>query len=141
VKLATSNGESADMVASGEFGFSLVDSDDAHSRIKQGRPIEIVYPDQGNGGVGCMIIPNALVLIKGGPNPDNGKKLLNYLLSKESERKLAFSDAAQIPLHAGVETPPQVKRIEDLKSMKIDYAQVARKMQEIQPFLKEWAGY
>jgi iron(III) transport system substrate-binding protein len=141
VKLSTSNGESADMVASGEFGFSLVDSDDAHSRIKQGRPVEIVYPDQGDGDVGCMIIPNALVLIKGGPNPGNGKKLLDYLLSKESEKKLAFSDAAQIPLHTGVETPPQVKRIEDLKPMKIDYAQVARKMQEIQPFLKEWAGY
>jgi len=141
VKLSTSNGESADLVASGEFGFSLVDSDDAFSRLKQGQPIEVVYPDQGTDEVGCMIIPNALVFIKGGPNPDNGKKLINYLLSAESERKLAFSDAAQIPLHAGVETPAQVKRIENLRSMKIDYSQVARKMQEIQPFLKEWVGY
>jgi len=141
VKLSTSNGESADLVASGEFGFGLVDSDDAFSRLKQGKPIEVIYPDQGANEVGCMIIPNALVFIRGGPNPDNGRKLINYLLSKESEKKLAFSDAAQIPLHAGVETPPQIKKIEDLKSMKIDYAQVARKMQEVQPFLKEWVGY
>ncbi|MBI3681143.1 MAG: extracellular solute-binding protein [Acidobacteria bacterium] len=141
VKLSTSNGESADLVASGEFGFSLVDSDDAFSRIKQGKRVEIVYPDQGPDDVGCMIIPNALVLIKGGSNPDNGKELINYLLSKESEKKLAFSDAAQIPLHAGVATPPQVRKIEDLKTMQVDYAQVARKMQQIQPFLKEWAGY
>ncbi len=46
VKISTSDGESADLVGSGEFGFSLVDSDDAYSRIKQGKPIEIIYPDQ-----------------------------------------------------------------------------------------------
>lgn len=140
VKVSTSNGESADMVASGQFAFSLADSDDAYSRLKQGRPIDIVYPDQGPGEAGCMIIPNALVLIKGGPNPENGKKLIDYLLSKETERKLAFSDAAQIPLHAGVEIPPQLKHIENLKTMNVDYAKVAAKMQEIQPFLKAWAG-
>lgn len=140
VKVSTSNGESADMVASGQFAFSLADSDDAYSRLKQGRPIDIVYPDQSPDEAGCMIIPNALVLIKGGPNPENGKKLIDYLLSKETERKLAFSDAAQIPLHAGVEIPPQLKHIENLKTMNADYAKVAAKMQEIQPFLKAWAG-
>ena len=140
VKVSTSNGESADLVASGQFAFSLADSDDAYSRLKQGRPIDIVYPDQGPNEVGCMIIPNALVLIKGGPNPDNGKRLIDYLLSKETERKLAFSDAAQIPLHTGVEIPPQLKHIENLKTMNVDYAKVAAKMQEIQPLLKAWAG-
>jgi iron(III) transport system substrate-binding protein len=141
VKLSSSNGESADLVATGEFDFALVDSDDAFNRVKQGKPIEIVDPDQGPNGVGCMVFPNAAVLIKGGPNPENGKKLIDYLLSKETERKLAFSDAMQIPLHSGVETPPQVPRIESLKTMSAKYADVARKMQEIQPFLKTWAGY
>ncbi len=141
VKISTSNGESADLVGSGEFGFSLVDSDDAYSRIKRGKQIEIVYPDQGPDEIGCLILPNAVVLIVGGPHPEVGKKLIDYLLSTETERKLAFSDAAQIPLHAGVETPPDVRRIEDLKAMQVSYAEVARKMDEIQPFLKSWAGY
>ncbi len=141
VKISTSNGESADLVASGEFGFGLVDSDDAFSRLKQSKPIEIVYPDQGAADVGCMIIPNAVVLIKGASNPDNGKRLIDYLLTKETERKLAFSDAAQIPLHAGVETPAEIKRIENLKAMKVSYAEVAKKMHDIQPFLKKWVGY
>jgi iron(III) transport system substrate-binding protein len=140
VKISTSNGESADLVSSGEFGFSLVDSDDAFSRIKQGRPIEIVYPDQSVAGWGCMIIPNAVVLIKEGPNPENAKRLIDYLLSNETERKLAFSDAAQIPLHRGVDTPELVPRIEKLKAMQVNYGEVARKMQEIQPYLKAWAA-
>lgn len=140
VKISTSNGESADLVSSGEFGFSLVDSDDAFSRIKQGRPIDIVYPDQSVAALGCMVVPNAVVPIKDGPNPENAKRLIDYLLSKETERKLAFSDAAQIPLHSGVETPERVPRIEKMKTMQVNYADVALKMQEIQPFLKTWVG-
>jgi iron(III) transport system substrate-binding protein len=140
VKMTTSNGESADFVASGQADFALVDSDDAISGKKQGKPVEIVYPDQDQGGVGVLILPNAAVLIKGGPNSENGKKLIDYILSKDTERKLAFADCAQIPLHAGVETPPEVRRIEDMKPMNVVYSDLARKMEEIQPFLKQWAG-
>ena len=138
VRITTSNGESADFVASGDAQFSLVDSDDAFSRLKQDKPIEVVYPDQEEGGLGCMIVPNALLQVRGGPNPENARRLVDYLLSPESERKLAFSDAAQIPLHSGVETPPAVPRIEKLKTMDLDYAEVARKMREIQPALEAW---
>jgi iron(III) transport system substrate-binding protein len=140
VKVATSNGESADFVAAGESAFSLVDSDDAANRIKQGKAVEMIYPDQGDNEVGCFIVPNAVVLIKSGPNPEAGKKLIDYLLSAETERKLAASDAAQIPLHQGVETPAIVRRIENIKTLQTDYATVARKMREIEPLLKQWVG-
>src|SRR6266480_7477676 len=132
VKTTTSNGESADFVAAGQMDFSLVDSDDAVNRKKQGKPVEIVYPDQDPNGLGVLILPNAVVLIKGGPHPENGKRLIDYLLSKSTERKLAFADCAQIPLHSGVDTPPEVRRIEEIKAMRVGYADLARKMEEIQ---------
>ncbi len=141
VKLATSNGESADLVASGEFVFSLVDSDDAVNRIRQGNPVTMIYPDQGKAGIGCLIVPNAAVLIQGAPHPEPAKRLIDFLLSKETERKLAEADCAQIPLHPGVKTPPEVRDIGRIKTMKIDYAKVARKLQEIRSYLKRWAGY
>jgi len=141
VKISSSNGESADLVASGEFDFSLVDSDDAINRIRQSKPIEMVYPDQGKNEIGCLIVPNAAVFINGAPHPANAKKLIDYLLSKETEKKLAFADCAQIPLHAGVDTPKELKHIEQLRTMKINYDEVAEKLQEIQPFLKNWVGY
>src|SRR5213595_1442411 len=140
VKMTTSNGESTDFVATGHVDFSLVDSDDAVNTKKQGKPVEIIYPDQDPNGLGVLILPNAVALIKGGPHAENGKRLIDYLLSKETERKLAFADCAQIPLHAGVDTPPEVRRIEDIKPMRVGYADLAGKMEEIQPFLKEWAG-
>jgi iron(III) transport system substrate-binding protein len=141
VRISTSNGESADFVASGESEFGLVDSDDAFNRIQQGKPVEAVYPDQQEGGIGVLIVPNALVVIKGGPHAAEAHKLVDFLLSRETERKLAYADCAQIPLHAGVETPSHVPHIEKLKTMTVNYAEVAAKMQQIQPFLKEWVGY
>ena len=141
VKMSTSNGESADLVALGAAEFSLVDSDDGFNRIKQGKPIEIVFPDQGDNDVGTLLVPNAVVLIKDGPNPQSARNLIDYLLSKETERKLAFADCAQIPLHAGVPAPTELRPVETIRVMKINYAEVAREMQAIQLTLKDWVGY
>ncbi|NOZ13191.1 MAG: extracellular solute-binding protein [Acidobacteria bacterium] len=139
VAVSTSNGESADFVAAGRYFFSLVDSDDAVNRIRQGKDVVMVYPDQKAGEIGCFIVPNAAVLIKGAPHPETARKLIDYLLSRETERKLAFADCAQIPLHPGVEQPPELKPINKIRVMQVNYAEVAKKMVEIQPFLKGWA--
>jgi iron(III) transport system substrate-binding protein len=140
VKLSPSNGDSADLVARGQFAFSLVDSDDVVNRMNQHEPVTMVYPDQGKDEMGSLIVPNAAVLIAGSPHQGAGKKLIDYLLSRETERKLAFSDAAQIPLHPGVATPPRLQPIEAIKVMKVDYAAIATKLQVIQQFLKSWVG-
>ena len=139
--ISTSNGESTMLVANKEFVFSLVDSDDATNAIRDGKPVRQVYPDQEEGGLGCLVLPNAAVLIKGGPNPANGRKLIDYVLSPQTEHKLAFADCAQIPLHEGVEVPDDVIKIEELKSMKVDFETVAKQLQETQSYLKEWVGY
>ncbi len=140
IAISTSNGESADLVASGQYDFSLVDSDDAINRMRQGKPVIMIYPDQNEGEIGCFIVPNAAVLIKDAPHPKTAKKLIDYLLSPETERKLAFEDCAQIPLHKGVKIPAELKPINELKTMKVNYSDVAKKMLKIQPFLKKWIG-
>ena len=138
IKLSPSNGDSADLVARGEFAFSLVDSDDVVSRMRQHLPIELIYPDQGANDLGCFLVPNAVVLIAGAPHAELGKKLIDYLLSKGTEAKLARSDAAQIPLHSDVEGPPELRPIDKIKTWDVDYAELAAKLQAIQPFLKRW---
>jgi iron(III) transport system substrate-binding protein len=97
----------------------------------------IACPDQGKNQLGCLVLPNAAVLIRNSPHPDAGRKLVDYLLSKETERKLAFADCAQIPLYSGVDTPSDVPKIDRLTTMPVDYAVVARKLQAIQPWLKQ----
>ncbi len=138
VAVSTGNGESADFVASGQYDFSLVDSDDAVNRIRQGKPVSMVYPDQGKDDSGCFIVPNTVILIKGAPHPETAKKLIDYLLTGETEQKLAFADCAQIPLRPGVKIPPELIPIQKLKVMRVNYSAVAKKLTEIQPILKAW---
>ena len=140
-KISTSNGESADLVARGEVNFSVVDSDDAVNRMRQGKPVDMICPDQASGQLGCLILPNAALLLEGAPHLLEAKRLVDYLLSHETERKLAFADCAQIPLHPGVETPSDVPKIGELKVMPANYAAIARTLQDIQPYLKTWMGY
>ncbi len=138
IAISTSNGESADFVASGSYNFALVDSDDAMSRLAQHAPISFVYPDQGRDQIGAFVVPNTVMLIRGAPHPQTAKKLIDYLLSKKVEEKLAFAECAQIPLHEGVPMPKGLKPIEKIKTMRVDYGKVAEKLVEIQPWLKQW---
>ena len=140
VKLSPSNGDSADLVARGQFAFSLVDSDDVVNRMKQHQPVTMVYPDQGARRNRLPYRAQCRSADRRFASSGRGKKLIDYLLSKETERKLAFSDAAQIPLHPGIPMPPQLQPIESIKVMKVNYTEIATKLQAIQPFLKSWVG-
>ena len=62
---------------------------------------------------------------------------MDYLLSKETEAKLAVS-CAQMPLHKNVKTPENVPSLDHIIPMKIDYGQTSKKLEEIQQFLKNW---
>ncbi len=141
IRLTTSNGESADQVAAGQAAVSLVDSDDAINRARRGDPVRMIVPDQQPGGLGCFVVPNAVVLIHGGPHPDTAQRLADFLLSPDTERQLANADCAQIPLHPGVPVPGDVPSLDRIRIMEVSYAAVARKMVAIQPELKAWAGY
>jgi len=138
VRITTSNGESADFVARGEADWALVDSDDAINRMRQGLPVTLVLPDQGPEGMGTLVLPNAVLLIKNGPHPENGKRLIDFLLSPETERKLAFADCAQIPLHPGVETPAELKSFRNMKVLSLDYTATAQLLPQVQKKLQEW---
>jgi len=133
--ISSSNGDIKKKVLGGDIWFGLTDTDDAFTAMQESDDVDIIFLDQK--GVGNLIIPNTLSLIKNSPNQENAKKLFNYLLSKETEKKLAIS-CAQMPLHKNVKTPVSIPSLDSVVSMKIDYVKSAKKLQEIQPFLKTW---
>ncbi len=133
--IATSNGDVKKRVIKGEVACGLTDTDDAFEAIKEGANIGLVFLDQQ--GIGSLIMPNTVNLIKNAPNPENGKKLIDYLLSKETEAKLAKS-CAQMPLHKGVEIPENIPTLDNIIPMKIDYDKTSQKLVEIQDYLKKW---
>lgn len=136
VVIATSNGDVKKRVVQGEVACGLTDTDDANEAIKEGANVGMVFLDQER--MGSLIIPNMVNLVKGAPHPENGKKLIDYLLSRETEAALAIS-CAQMPLHKHVETPDDIPSLDNIVPMRIDYDQTAQKLQEIQNYLKKWA--
>ena len=110
------------------FGFT--DTDDFRKQQVQERPVTIVYPDQAEGQPGTMVIPNTVCRIKGGPNPEWGKQLVDFLLSKEVEALLAKSDSAQIPLRPDVDRPDHVIGPPKFRTMKVDWPAVAASLDD-----------
>lgn len=138
VKMVSSNGEVRRRVAEGDCAAGIADSDDAYEAIKDKKPVSVIYPDER--GIGTLLIPNAVVLIANSPNPENGKRFIDYLLSAETERALAEGDAAQLPLRPNIKGPPSIRGLNDLRPMKVDYHALAVKLDELsRGFLKQWA--
>lgn len=138
VAMLSSNGEVKRRVAAGDFAFGLTDTDDASVAVREGKPIGVIYPDRD--GMGTLLIPNAAVLIAGGPNPDQGRQFIDYLLSSAVEEALAASEAAQMPLRPGVPVPTGFVRLQDIKSMPVDYEDLGPRLETLSSgYLKEWA--
>ena len=135
VKMLIGNTAVRDAVGSGEVPIGIIDTSDAHEAIAYGKPVKIAYPDQGVDHIGAMVIPNTVALIKDGPNPENGKKFIDYMLSRQMEERLAHSVSKQIPLRSGISTPSSVKNIDKIRDMTVDFNQVAEKMEESNKFL------
>ena len=105
VVAATGNAHVMKLVADGEVAVGWTDSDDVHVAVQQGKPVKVIYPDQGEGGRGTLVLPNTVMMIAGCPHPENAKRLIDYLLSPEFEARLAAGASVQMPLHPGVKTP------------------------------------
>ena len=137
VVVATSNGDVKKRVMNGEVAFGLTDTDDAFEAKKESDEVDYIFLDQQDDGIGSLIMPNALSLIKGSPQSENGKKFINYMLSREVEAKLAIS-CAQMPLIKGTEVPGHVPSLDNIKPMEIDYKKTSETLETIQPWLKAW---
>ncbi len=139
VKILSSNGEVRRRVANGQYAIGLTDTDDVHVAMRECKPVGFVYPD--TDGMGTLLVPNAAVLIAGGPNAENGKRFIDYLLGAATEAALARSEAAQMPLRADVELPDgfPFQSVARLKAMSVDYGALADTLEEISGgFLKQW---
>jgi len=126
VVIVDGNSVARDMVVKGKLPLAFTDTDDANVAIQSGKPVKMIYPD--SNGIGTLLIPNTVALIKGCPHPDEGKKLIDYLLSKEVESKLAFCESANMPIRDGVKKPLHVPEFSSIKAMEIDYYKVAENL-------------
>lgn len=136
-RVLAGNKQVARAVAQGSIAFGITDTDDAIIEVEAGMPVAIIYPDQGEGELGTLFIPNTLALIKDSPNPQGAEKLVDYLLSSDVESRLAEGPSAQIPLREGVPASPRVKTPSEVRAMEVDWRAAAEKWDAAAKFLGE----
>ena len=89
--------------------------------------------------MGVLFLPNTVALVKGGPNPAGGKRLIDFLLRPETEKRLAEGGGFQIPLNPAVTAnlPPVVRRPDTVKRMDVKFERAADGWESVQSMLRE----
>jgi iron(III) transport system substrate-binding protein len=90
------NSASVRALIAGHVDFAATDSDDVWLAQRAGESVDTVYPTLG--GKGTLLIPCSVALVRGGPNEGSARKLIDFLVSAETERLLAESAARFIPV-------------------------------------------
>ncbi len=136
VRIVGGSRDAARLVGRGTLACALTDTDDAILELDAGRPVEIILPDQQPGGLGALLLPNTVALIRGAPHRDAGIRLMRYLLSDEVEARLARGRSAQIPLRRGATARSRLPLPENPHWMQIDYAAAAARFADAADFIE-----
>ena len=137
VNLTRGNAHVMRLVRDGELSWGWTDTDDYNRARIDEHPVAMIFPDRGEGELGTLFIPNTVAVMKDAPQPENARKLVDYLLSIEVERELAEREGAQIPLHASLKDEEHQLPIGEMKAMEVDYAEIGAAMTERSVQLKE----
>ena len=136
-QILSGNKQVALAVGRGELAFGLTDTDDAIIERDKGRPVEIVFPDQGADDMGALFIPNTLALIRGAAHGPAARRLVDYLLAPEVESRLAQGPSAQFPLNRRVSVQSRAQPDQPIKHMHVDFAAAADRWDAASQFLRD----
>ena len=106
----------ADQVGAGSYVLGLTDSDDVTNAAADGAKITMVVPDQA--GEGTLAMPTTVGLVHGAVHPAESKRLIDFLISKQVERKLIDMKFARWSVRPGGGPT--------LKALNVDVRQAAR---------------
>ncbi len=123
-------------VARGEAAFGFTDVNDYNVVRAEGAPVAQVVPDQGEGAMGLILLPNTIGILKGSKNTDNARRFVDFMVSAQNERYLAEHNA-QSPFHPDVPRPGHVLDPAQLKLMEIDFEAVGRKLTDVLAQMQE----
>jgi iron(III) transport system substrate-binding protein len=121
------------LVSSGQIMMGLVDTDDACGALKQGEPVAMDFLGQND--LGTLIIPNTVALIAGASHPDEAKKFIDFVLSRQVANLLIQSGWSHIPLRP-VDARSNCLIDHNIKGMNVSLNDV---YQQLQPSQKDLA--
>lgn len=122
--LSDSSGAVPRFVNDGELAIGVT-LEDAALRYKEGGgPVELVYPSEGT-----AIAPDAVALIKGAPNADNGKAFIDFVLSTEGQTIVA--QQGRRPVRGDVPSSEALVPFDQIKALDYDFEWAANERERL----------
>lgn len=138
VRFGPGNAHLMRLVRDGQLDFGFTDTDDLRAALVQGFPVAQVVPDQGEGQLGLIVIPNTVSLVAGARHPEAARRLIDFLLSHEVEAMLAAGESAQIPVRPEVARPDHVLDLSRYHVAQVDWVAVGRRYAQAVEQLEAW---
>jgi iron(III) transport system substrate-binding protein len=135
VTIVEGNSVVKDQVAQGNLMWGLTDTDDAIVAIEDGSPVEVLIPDQDEGGLGTLVIPNAVSMIEGSPNEEAAKAFIDWILLPEQEKYLIEIGWTQVAVR-NVDADSLIP-IDNLKTMPVTFSEIFEGLQEAEQTLRD----
>lgn len=108
-----SSGAVPRFVADGETALGLTLEDSALNYVNGGAAMEIHYLEDGT-----AVTPDGVALVKNGPNPQGGKKFLDWVMSKSTQETLV-QIVGRRSLRVDVGPPKGATKLDDLKLVSV----------------------
>jgi iron(III) transport system substrate-binding protein len=124
MQLADSSGLVSRLVNDGEAKVGTVLEDDALDYVKGGGPVAIVYPEDGT-----STVADGMALAKGAPDPEQGKKFIDWLLTKPVQ-EIVVQEMGRRPVRTDVAGGGGAKPIGEVKLVNYDIRSIAQKRSE-----------
>ncbi|MGL6075861.1 MAG: ABC transporter substrate-binding protein [Fimbriiglobus sp.] len=144
VQLLAGNKAVAVSVGKGDVAVGMTDSDDAMIEILAGKPVVMILPDAVPNAkhprLGTVYLPNTVAIIAKCPNPDGARRVMNLLLTAETETALSQGGGYQLPLRTDLaELRSKTLKTANAPSQRaeVDFEKAADLWDKSQAYLRE----
>ena len=118
MKVLSGGSDVANAVSQGEFAAGLVNHYYYVPKKREGAPVDLIYPDQGAGQIGTLVIPLAVAATKYAPRPNVAKAFIDFVLTPEGAAPMMTMEG-EMPLRPDVPLgdhgAPGVLRMHEIK--------------------------
>ena len=125
-------------VVAGRAAIGVVSSDDAAKAAASAAKVDVVYPDQRS--IGVFVWPTALFMPKNAPHPEEARKLVERLASRDIEQLLVARAPGFLPLRPGIPVPPGVRSAANLVVVSVNPAAIVAEIARRKDRITAWTA-
>ncbi|MBI3998801.1 MAG: extracellular solute-binding protein [Armatimonadetes bacterium] len=127
-------------VARGEAAAGIANHYYYHLQVAEGsRNIDVIYPDQGQEGMGVLVSPSGIATVMGGPNPAGARRFVDFLAADRRAQEFYARANYEYPILPGVPLHPDVRPLDRVRRMAVTYQQLGELRDSTLRFIREGA--